>query len=106
MASVKLAFGSNNQSISCTITSLTNNSARGSASLDNSSNLYQDALVVVKVKTNAAGTSSTGTVNVYAYGTADGGTTYTDGVGGTDAAATLTSPPNVRLIGIINAVAN
>lgn len=106
MSSVKEAFGSNNQAITCTFTSLTNNSQRGSTAIDNTSNLFLDALVFVKVKSGASSTSATGYVNVYAYGTADGGTTYSDGVSGTDGAATLTSPPNVVLIGRINVVAN
>jgi hypothetical protein len=97
-------YGTSNQSITCTITSLANNGQRGSAAIDNSTNLFLDALVFVKVKTSTS--SATGTVNVYAYGTADGGTTYSDGVTGTDAGQTLTVPPNVRLIGVINAVAN
>lgn len=102
----KMLYGTSNQSLTCTITSLTNNSQQGSASVDNTTNLYLDALVFIKVKTNAAGTSTTGTINVYAYGTADGGTTYSDGVTGTNASQTLTNPPNAKLIGVINAVAN
>lgn len=105
-ANVKEAFGTNNQSITCTITSLTNNSQRGSTAIDNTSNLYLDVLVFGKIKSGASATSATGTFNIYAYGTADGGTTYSDGVSGTDGAATLTSPPNVPLIGQINMVAN
>jgi hypothetical protein len=58
----------------------------------------------VKTKSNAAGTSATGTVNVYAYASADG-STYPEGCG-TDTGVTLTSPPNLRLVGIINVVAN
>lgn len=99
-------YGASNQAITCTITSLANNGQRGSTAVDNTSNTFLDALVHVKVKTGASVTSATGYVNVYAYGTADGGTTYSDGVSGTDGAATLTSPPNLRLIGVINCVAN
>lgn len=99
-------YGSSGQSITCTITSLANAGQRQSTVIDNSTNLYLDALVQVKIKTNAAGTSSTGTVNVYAYGSVDGGTTYGDTVTGTDGSVTLTSPPNLRLVGVINAVAN
>lgn len=105
-STVKSSYGSSNQAITCTITSLANNGQRGSAAIDNSSNLFLDALVFVKVKSNASGTGATGTVNVYAYGTADGGTTYSDGVSGTDAGQTLTAPANLRLIGTINVVAN
>ncbi len=101
----KSQYGSNNQALTCTITSLANNGQRSSAAVDNTSNLYLDALVQAIIKSNASGTSATGYVNVYAYGTADGGTTYPDGTG-TNAGVTLTSPPNLRLIGVINVVAN
>jgi hypothetical protein len=106
VASIKEAFGTSNQTITCTITSLANNGQRGSTVVDNSSNLFTDALVTVRVKTNSSGTSATGTVNVYAYATSDGGSNYTDGVSGSDGASTLTAPPNARLIGVINCVAN
>lgn len=105
-SAVKEAFGTNNQPIVCTLASLANNGARASTAIDNSTNLYLDALVQITVKTGASGTATTGTVNVYAYGTADGGTTYSDGASGTDGGITLTAPPNATLIGIINAVVN
>lgn len=105
-ADVKEKFGASNQAITCTVTSLANGGARASSAIDNSANLYFDELVFVKIKSNAAGTSATGTVNVYAYATADGGTTYTESATGSDAGITLTSPPNARLIGVINVVAN
>lgn len=104
--SIENKYGTSNQSITCTFTSLANNGQRQSTAVDNTSNVFQDALVFVKTKSNAAGTSATGTVNVYAYGTADGGTTYSDGASGTDGTITLTAPPNMQLIGIINVVAN
>lgn len=107
-ADIKSKYGSNNQSITCTITSLNNNSQRSSAAVDNSSNLFLDALVSVTVKSSSSSTSATGYVAVYAYGTTDGGTTYGGGESsmGTNAAVTLTSPPNIVLLGIINVVAN
>lgn len=107
---IKIKYGSSNQAITCQLapsgTGLANNGARASTAIDNTTNLFADALVSVQVKTGGSGVSSTGTVNVYAYGTSDGGTTYTDGATGSDAAITLTSPPNARLIGVINCVAN
>ena len=96
----------NNNSLTITLASLANTSARQSTAVDNTSNQDLDAGVMVKVKTGAASTSATGVLNVYAFGSADGGTTYSEGAGATDAAITLTSPPNVRMIGRINAVAN
>ncbi len=106
MSSILEAFGTSNQAITCTFTSLANNGQRQSTVIDNSSNLFLDALVVVTVKSAAASTSSTGYVNIYAYGTVDGGTSYTDGATGTDGTITLTAPPNMRLIGVISVVAN
>jgi hypothetical protein len=102
----KMLYGASGQSITCTITGLTNNSQQGSTALDNTSSLFLDALVFVKVRTASAATSATGTLNIYAYGTADGGTTYSDGVSGVNGGVSLTVPPNVRLIGVINCVAN
>lgn len=105
-ADIKQKYGASNQSFTITIASLTNNSARQSTEVDNSSNLFLDALVQLKIKTGASGTASTGYVNVWAYATTDGGTTRSDGAGASDAAITLPSPPNSVLIGRINCVAN
>jgi hypothetical protein len=99
-------YGSNNQALTCTLASLANNGQRQSTAVDNTSNLFLDALVSVNIKTGSSGTSSTGYVNLYACGTVDGGTNYTENAGATDAAITLTAPPNARLIGVINAVGN
>ena len=96
----------NNNTLTITLASLGSGSARQSTAVDNTTNQDLDAGVMVKVKTGASSVSSTGYVNVYAFGSADGGTTFSDGAGASDAAITLTSPPNVRLIGRINAVAN
>ncbi len=104
-ADIKSKYGTSNQAITCTLASLTTGSARSCLAVDNSTNVYLDALVMVQIKSGASSTSATGTVNVYAYGTVDGGTTYTEGAG-TDAGITLTAPPNVRLIGVLNVVAN
>jgi len=106
MSDIKLGFGTSNQSITCTITSLANNGQRQSTAVDNSSNKFLDALVFLTIKSAAASTSSTGYVNVYAYGTSDGGSNYSDGASGSDGSITLTSPPNMRLIGSVNVVAN
>src|SRR5437879_3866715 len=98
-------YGTNNQAITITLASLANNGQRSSLAIDNSVNKFIDAWVQFQIKSGASGVSATGYVNVYAYGTVDGGTTYGEGAG-TDAGITLTSPPNVRLIGVLNVVAN
>lgn len=99
-------YGTSNQAFTITIASLANAAARQSTAIDNSSNLFLDALVFVKVKSAAASTSATGYVNVYAFASVDAGTTNTENAGASDAAITLTVPPNARLIGTINVVAN
>ncbi len=98
-------YGTNNQAITCTFTSLANNGQRQSTVVATGNNAI-DAMVFVTVKTNASGTSSTGFVNVYAYGSVDGGSNYSDGATGSDGTITLTGPANMRLIGTVNAVAN
>ena len=102
MANIKSAYGTGGQTITCTLASLANSSARASTAIDNSTNLWLDALVFVSVKTGASGVSSLGTVFVYAYGTANGGTTYTEGASGTDGALTMANPTNLKLLGVIN----
>lgn len=110
MADIKAAFGTNNQAITCSLapggTGLANNGARESTAIDNTTDKFLDALVQLKIKTGASGVTATGYINVYAYGTSDGGTTYGDNCTGSDAAVTLVNPPNLRLIGTLNCVAN
>ncbi len=77
-------YGTNNQAITITITSAATTTFRASTAIDNTSNLFTDALVVVKITAAASGTAATGYVDVYAYGTVDGGTTYSGGASGTD----------------------
>lgn len=104
-ADIKQKFGTSNQTITITLASLASTSSRASTVVDNSTNLFLDAFVFLKLKSNAAGVTATGAALVYAYATADGGTSYTEGATGTDAAITLVSPSNLRLIGVINVVA-
>lgn len=100
MANIKEALATS-ASVSCTLASLADGSARQSASVDNSSNLYTDALVTVTV-TLASGTpASDKAVYVYAAGSEDG-TNFTDNASGSDAAITLRSPTNLRLIGVFS----
>jgi len=105
MATINQLYGTTNQSITCTITSLGSGSARESTAIVNTANLFMDVKLQVKIKTNAAGTSATGAVNVFAYATADDGTTYSGGATGTDAAYTA-NKDQLIFLGSIPAVAN
>lgn len=88
--------------ITITLASLASAASRASAAVDFSAMtpIPLDVLVTVQIKT--AGTMATGaSAAVFAYGTADGGTTYTDGVTGTDAA--FTPAGNLKVLGTLNA---
>lgn len=98
-ANVNVAFGTST-SITQTLASLATGSARESTAVDNSSNLYLDALVRVQVKLQSGSPASDKTVYVYAYGSEDG-TNYTDNATGSDAAITLRAPSNLDHIGAI-----
>jgi len=100
---IKPLYGTNNQSMTITMASLASAAARASTAVDNTTNLYEDVHIFFKMATNTAGVSATGYINIYAYGTVDGGTTYPEAITGTDAAITLTTPPNLVLIAQLNA---
>jgi hypothetical protein len=102
---LKSKYGTSNQAITMSLSALANSGALSSAAIDNSTNLFMDALVEISTKTDTTGVSATGVVNLYAVGTADGGTTYAEGTGA-HAAITMTNPPNAKLIGVVSAVAN
>lgn len=104
MADILSLYGTNGQTITITIASLANAGSRSGLAINNSSN-YLDALVQLKITSGGSGTSTTGFVSIYAYGSVDGGTSYPEGCG-TDTGITLTSPTNLRLIGVLNVVAN
>lgn len=108
MATIKEQYGTAAQAITITLDGLANTSStvgRQSTAIDNTSNLFTDVLIQVAVVSASSGVSTTGTVEVYAYGSVDGGTTFGDGMAGTDGAATLTSPPNLTRLGTLNVVA-
>ena len=101
MTDIKKAYGTST-AITITLASLahSDNAGRESTAVDNGTNKFIDALVQIKVKLAAGTPSADRTVYVYAYGSEDG-TTYTDNATGSDAAITLTDPPNAKLIGAI-----
>jgi hypothetical protein len=105
-ATIELKFGPNAQALTITLASLANNGQRASTAIDNTTNLFRSIKLRLDLKSGASGVSATGFVNVYAVGSVDGGTTYDEGATGSDAGITLTVPPNARLIGCINMVAN
>jgi len=105
MASIKEAFASP-VNFTLTLASLASSATAGreSTKVDNSSNLYLDALVYVKIVLTTGTIGNDKAVYVYAYGSLDG-TNFADTVTGADAAITMNDPTQLRLIGVINAVA-
>ena len=75
--------------------------ARACTAIDNSSNLYLDCLVQLVVQTAAGSLGTNPVVYVYAYGVSYSGN-YTDQVTDSDAAYTLLTVPNLKLVQIIN----
>ena len=104
-ATIKQLYGTSNQALTITVASLGSASQRQSTAIDNTTNLFMDAKVSVKIKTNAAGTAATGVVNVFAFASADGGTTYSGGAGASDAAFSGNKDSLIYL-GSVPAIAN
>ena len=102
MGEIRILYGTSNQAITVTLNSLAAAAARAGASVSNTTNKFQDVLIQLIVRTAAGTVAAEKAVKVYAYGTVDGATTYSDNAVGTDVAHTLTVPPNTVLIGIIN----
>jgi hypothetical protein len=95
--------------ITITADSLAPGSARQAAAVDNTVNLYLDAQVTVVCVLSAGTPGSDKSINIYVAGSEDGtkwpgeGSGNNDGVTGADAAITLESPTNLRLLGSISA---
>lgn len=109
MADIKTAYGADAAAFTLTLASLADSATAGreSTAIDNGTNLYLDALVQGFIKPQNSGSiSAPSCVYVWAYGTSDaGGGAYPDTVTGSDAAITMNSPTQLRLLGIINVAA-
>lgn len=90
MTTVALSLGTRT-AITITLTSLANGGYRESAEVDNSSNLYVDALVEGSIQVGAV--SADGTISIYAYGNL-GDTVYTGGLAGTNETITWGTTPS------------
>jgi len=101
MTDIKTAYGTST-ALTISLASLASSldAGRESTAVDNTSNLFIDAMVQVKIALQAGTPAVDKAVYVYAYGSEDG-TTYTDNATGTDANITLRNPPVAKLIGII-----
>lgn len=96
----KQALGTASQGITITLASLATGSARQSTSIDNTSNLFLDALVYLAIPIVAGTPGADKAIYVYAFGSEDG-TNYTDNAGASDAAITLRAPTNLKYVDTI-----
>lgn len=98
---IKGKYGTSNQTMTITLTSLGSGAGRVATAISNSTDLFTDVLAFLKFKTGTV--SGNKQAIVYGIGSADGGTTYTDNVGGTDAAVS-TQPPAAPQVGGVSAL--
>lgn len=104
MATAKIAYASS-AALTLTLASLGSSAtaARCSTAVDNSSNLYDDVLVTLGIKSGSGTMANDKNVYVFAYGSEDG-TNYDaeeTGTLGSDAAYTMNAPTNHVLVGSI-----
>ena len=92
--------------ITITANSLANAAARQGTAVDNTTNLYLDALVGVTLSTASGTLGANPVVEVWAYASTDSTPHYTDGATGSDAAFTMPSVPNMVLLGVVNIAAS
>jgi hypothetical protein len=101
----KIAYNSPGTAITCTLASLAASTTVGRQStvIDNTTNLYDDALVTLGVKTSSSAIGSSKTVAMYLLGSEDG--TVFDGddaqPGASDAGYAINSPSNLPLAQVL-----
>jgi len=103
---IKEKYGASNVAITATLVGLADDGARESLAVDNTANLFLDVLVQLKINTGNVG-APVGDKNVlvYAFGSADNGTTYSGGATGADAAYGGVAGQlitNCKMLGIVN----
>ena len=85
---ILINYGTANQAITCTFSTLANASQRQSANVSNAVNLFTDALVQVVAESPSASLAASPYVDVYAYASSNTGTNYSGTCSGSDAAYT------------------
>jgi hypothetical protein len=97
-----LTYGTAAQAITITLSGLANATLRQSNFVDNTTDLFFDAIVQLNIKTAGSGVNtSLGYIDVFTYGTASFGSSYNGLTSGVD--GFITSSINLRSIGRIAA---
>jgi len=94
MSVVNIAYSATSP-ITITLTSLTNAGVRECTAIDNTSNLYLDAILGLQLAISNGTVAGDKASYVYFYGSVDG-VNYTDNATGSDANLTMRSPTNLR----------
>ena len=107
MAETKVKYSGAGTAITCTLNSLAASATVGrqSTAVDNTSNLYDDAIVTAIISTSASALAAPNAVYCYIAGEWDAVPSYdqdTAVMGASDAAYTIDAPTNLRLAAIIN----
>lgn len=102
MATAELNYGTSDQAITCSIASLSSTNFYQSLAIDNTTNKFVDALVGGKIMTGTSPTVDT-RIELFAYGTVDGGTLYSGNCTGTDTSYTASNNEDKQLfpLGVI-----
>jgi hypothetical protein len=103
---VRPLYGASGQAITIALANLVAGNSRASTVINNTSSLFEDILFFVQTTLAASGVSAVGYINVYGYGSVDNGTTYPEGITGTDAGVTLSAPPVLALLAQLTANTN
>lgn len=104
-STIKPVYGTDGVAITITLASLASGSARETTAIDNSTNLYLDAYVMLKTKTGSGTIGADPYLYLYVIGSDDAGTTWPDPATGSDAAITPTLNTKARLLGAVNLAA-
>jgi len=100
---IKAKLGASAAAITITLNALADDGARASTAIDNTANLFLDVLVQLLIDVNGVPAGDEN-VLVYAYGSADNGTTYSGGATGADAAYGGVAGQlitNAKLLGVV-----
>lgn len=105
MADIQARYGTSNQPITITLNTLPDSALRASTAIDNSGHRFLDALVQIRIASGASGPTGNANILVYAYASADSGTTFSGGATGSDddfGGVAGQSLDNCSLVGIVN----
>ena len=100
MSTVKIDYDSST-TFTLALASLASGSAKESAAIDNTSNLYDDIMIAVNVSVPSGTPGADQAIYIYASASEDG-TNFTDNASGSAGSISLRTPTNLKLIGVIS----